>query len=82
MKKTTDLAAALTRAAGGTTSTRPAPTAAADRKVLLVRLDPDTMRRLKHLAVDPGQHAASAGRGSDRPTVRAVRGLIRAGRSA
>ena len=26
--------------------------AAADRKVLLVRLDPDTMRRLKHLAVD------------------------------
>ena len=35
-----------------TTSTRPAPTAAADRKVLLVRLDPDTMRRLKHLAVD------------------------------
>ena len=52
MKKTTDLAAALTRAAGGTTSTRPAPAAVADRKVLLVRLDPDTMRRLKHLAVD------------------------------
>ena len=46
------LAAALNRAAGGITSTRPAPTAAADRKVLLVRLDPDTMRRLKHLAVD------------------------------
>ena len=46
-----DLSAALNRAAGGT-STRPAPTAAADRKVLLVRLDPDTMRRLKHLAVD------------------------------
>ena len=39
-------------AACGVTSTRPAPTAAADRKVLLVRLDPDTMRRLKHLAVD------------------------------
>ena len=47
-----DLSAALNRAAGGTTSTRAAPTAAADRKVLLVRLDPDTMRRLKHLAVD------------------------------
>ena len=46
-----DLSAALNRAAGGT-STKPAPTAAADRKVLLVRLDPDTMRRLKHLAVD------------------------------
>ena len=52
MKKTTDLAAALTRAAGGATSTRPATSAAAVRKVLLVRLDPDTMRRLKHLAVD------------------------------
>lgn len=51
MKKTTtgDLAAAMTRAA----DTVPEPTAAAaDRKVLLVRLDPDTMRRLKHLAVD------------------------------
>lgn len=48
-KKTTgDLAAAMTRAA----DTIPEPTAAADRKVLLVRLDPDTMRRLKHLAVD------------------------------
>ena len=47
-----DLSAALNRAAGGTTSNGPAPTAAADRKVLLVRLDPDTMRRLKHLAVD------------------------------
>ena len=51
MKKTPDLAAALTRAAGGT-STKPATSAAAVRKVLLVRLDPDTMRRLKHLAVD------------------------------
>ena len=51
MKKTPDLAAALTRAAGPT-SNGPAATAAADRKVLLVRLDPDTMRRLKHLAVD------------------------------
>ena len=47
-KKTGDLAAAMTRAA----DTVPEPTTAADRKVLLVRLDPDTMRRLKHLAVD------------------------------
>ncbi len=51
MTKTPDLAAALNRAAGGT-STKPATSAAAVRKVLLVRLDPDTMRRLKHLAVD------------------------------
>ena len=33
-------------------STRASPTAMADRKVLLVRLGPDTMRRFKHLAVD------------------------------
>ena len=48
MKKTTDLAAALTRAAGPT-STKPA---AADRKVLLVRLDPSVHRRLRVLAAE------------------------------
>ena len=53
MKKTPDLAAALTRVAGGaTSSTKPAPSAAADRKVLLVRLDPAVHRRLRVLAAE------------------------------
>ena len=46
MNQTPDLAAALTRAAGPT-STKPA---AADRKVLLVRLDPAVHRRLRVLS--------------------------------
>ena len=41
MTKTPDLAAALNRAAGGSA---PAATAAADRKVLQVRLDPAVHR--------------------------------------
>ena len=48
MNQTPDLAAALTRAAGPT-STKPA---AADRKVLLVRLDPAVHRRLRVLAAE------------------------------
>ena len=61
MKKTPDLAAALTQAAGGATSTKPATSAASDRKVLLVRLDPGTfMRRLQACwPLRTGHHGAS-----------------------
>ena len=51
MKRKPDLAAALNRAAGTTTPAL-APAAAADRKVLLVGLDPSVHRRLRVLAAE------------------------------
>ena len=57
-----DLSAALTRAAG---PAAPKPsTAAADRKALLVRLDPAVQRRLRMLAVEHDTTVQRLGEGA------------------
>ena len=53
MSKTDDdLSAALSRAAGGSTSRTKRSAAQRDRKALLLRLDPAVVKRLKLLAVE------------------------------